>query len=345
MQEIRELSLSWDLPQITAFLTEAGLRLEPDLTNVYGVFEGEELLACGGIAAPAATIKCVAVRADRRGENLLNTLISHLYTTLRRGGVKNTFVVTKPENEQVFLSLGFFLVARGETAAMFESDRRGIAGYVSSLQARGSKNPPLPAAAVVINANPFTLGHQYLLTKAAAQCGTLHVFVVEEDQSVFPFADRLALIEKGSAHLPNVVVHPGGPYMISAATFPSYFIKDPAGAAPAHAQLDATLFAQRIAPALCITARFLGEEPLDPLTRLYNETLLAILPPQGISVNIIKRRLEGDAPISASRVRACIKAGDWTEVKALVPQTTWEYFSTNAGKSVIARIQGGHDNA
>ena len=75
------------------------------------------------------------------------------------------------------------------------------------------------SAALVMNANPFTLGHQYLAETAAAACGTLHLFVLSEDASLASFAVRKKLVKEGVAHIPNVVLHDSGPYIISSATF------------------------------------------------------------------------------------------------------------------------------
>ncbi len=77
-----------------------------------------------------------------------------------------------------------------------------------------------------MNANPFTLGHRHLVEQAAAQCDALHLFVVREDASFFPFSARLEMVRAGVAHLPNVVVHEGSQYIISRATFPAYFLKE-----------------------------------------------------------------------------------------------------------------------
>lgn len=57
-----------------------------------------------------------------------------------------------------------------------------------------------------------------------------------------PFAVRRKLVEAGVAHLPNVVLHDSGPYIISNATFPSYFLKDEAAVIDGHARLDLAVF-------------------------------------------------------------------------------------------------------
>lgn len=50
---------------------------------------------------------------------------------------------------------------------------------------------------IVMNCNPFTLGHRYLIEYASKYVDYLYIFVVEEDKSFFPFSDRIDLIKKG----------------------------------------------------------------------------------------------------------------------------------------------------
>lgn len=191
----------------------------------------------------------------------------------------------------------------------------------------GASNPSLEysAAAIIMNANPFTLGHQYLVETAAAQCGALHLFVVSEDASLVPASVRRRLVEEGVAHLPNVMVHDCGPYMISSATFPSYFLKDEAAVISGHAKLDICIFT-KIAKALGIRARFVGEEPTSEVTGIYNQIMAEELPKEGIDCRIIPRKEISGTAISASTVRQCLQRSDWDALSALVPESTLRYF-------------------
>ena len=188
-----------------------------------------------------------------------------------------------------------------------------------------------------MNCNPFTKGHLALITYAASRCSLLHIFVVEEDRSLFPFEVRMRLVKDGTAHLPNVRVHPSGPYMISSATFPTYFLKKGEDAARIQSELDITLFASRIAPLFHITKRFAGEEPLDPVTRDYNEAMIRLLPQYSISFIKIARTTaetpEGKPEvISASRVRKLLaETGVTEEVLQLVPPCTAQYLKNEFG--------------
>ena len=325
MHTLRELKRKHELAAMEALLFESGIRYEAGMTYCLGLYEGEALIACGGVEG--AVIKCLCVSPLYRGEAHLNKVAGALYTYLRQEGVNEVFVFTAPRNEPLFQSLGFFTLARSEEALLLTNDKNGMLRYLRTLSPTSHTAMPT-SAAIVMNANPFTLGHRHLIEQAKQACNLLHIFVVEENKSEFSFKTRFVLVREGVSDLKNVLVHQGGPYIISAATFPSYFLKDATGAAKAHAEIDASIFGQYIAPALNIQTRFLGEEPLDPLTRLYNEALVRILPPLGIEVRIIKRKETEGAPISASRVRALLKEGRLAELSALVPESTLAYLQT-----------------
>ena len=317
--EIRSLSLKHDAARIDAFYARVGIRLDRGVSAVYGVFEGETLLALGGIAGNA--IRSLAVDENRQGEGILPLLVTHLYQTLRDAGVSNVFVVTKPAYAPLFSSLCFEELARTADVALLESGRDAFSRYLAAL--------PKADGAIVMNADPFTLGHRYLVETAALQCARLSVFVLSSEASHVPAAARLQLVREGCRDLGHVNVLAGGDYIISGATFPDYFFKDKNEAALAFARLDATLFSERIAPACGIQTRFVGEEPLDPMTAAYNQTLCDILPKKGISVCVIPRKLLGAEPISASRVRALWREGRYDEIAPLVPRTTLDYIRSH----------------
>ncbi|MDR0785983.1 MAG: polysaccharide pyruvyl transferase family protein, partial [Treponema sp.] len=205
-----------------------------------------------------------------------------------------------------------------------------LAEYVGKIKQIGGERGGVKGA-IVMNCNPFTLGHLYLIEYAAGRVDALYIFVVEEDKSIFPFADRFQLVKAGTARLPNVVVVPSGQFIISKTTFQMYFLKETRQNATIDASMDVEIFGQRIAPALGVTVRFAGEEPLDNVTRQYNAAMRAILPKYGVRFEVIPRKESGDAPISASRVRAFLKENNFEEIAKLVPKTTLEYLKENTG--------------
>ena len=178
-----------------------------------------------------------------------------------------------------------------------------------------------PRGVVVMNCNPFTLGHRYLIEQAAKQVERLFVMVVREDCSLFAYAERKAMVEQGVAHLENVTVIDGSEYAISQATFPTYFLKRLDDAADTQMLLDLDLFRRHIAPALGATVRFVGTEPTDRLTRRYNQLMHEVLADVRETDRLEKK---GNA-VSASRVRKAMEQGDMSTIRQLVPPTTLPY--------------------
>ena len=253
---IHELSLgfSHDRQMLVEFLAKHHLNYENDIEAAFGVFDSDEnLTGCGCCAGNL--LKCFAVDESLRGQNALGSLVSRLVENRFEAGHYDLFVITRPKNKVLFTSCGFYPLAETESVLMLENKKSGLDNYYKKFLAGTDTDENV--GCIVMNCNPFTKGHLALITYAAKSCSLLHIFVVEENRSRFPFADRLKLVREGTDHLPNVIVHPSGPYMISNATFPTYFLKDDEDAAKIQSELDITLFASRIAPILHITKRLL----------------------------------------------------------------------------------------
>ena len=178
-----------------------------------------------------------------------------------------------------------------------------------------------PTGCIVMNCNPFTLGHRYLIEQAAKQVERLYVMVVREDCSLFAYTERKAMVEQGVADIENVSVIDGSDYAISRATFPTYFLKRLDDAADTQMLLDIDLFRRHIAPALGATVRFVGTEPTDQLTRRYNQLMHEALK----DVREINRLEKDGNAVSASRVRKAMEEGDMNTIRQLVPLTTLPY--------------------
>ena len=310
--DIQELPLS--VPtirrQVEDFLGSNGLRLgEVDLYLAV-LSEDGAILAGGGLQRDI--IKCLAVSAEARSLGLSVPLISRLISEASERGCANVKVFTKPENRSVFESLGFRLLAEAPKAILMENGR-GLEDYCHYL--RGHQAPGV----IVMNANPFTLGHRYLVEQASP----VVVIPVKEDVSRFPYAERFAMIRTGCDNLADVVE--GSDYQISAATFPTYFLKDLSDAAETQMRLDIDLFARHIAPALGAHVRFVGTEPADPLTARYNALMKELLPAHGVDVVEIPRLTDTEGPVTATRVRALLDKGCFKAASALTPASTWPY--------------------
>lgn len=323
------------LAQIDALLQKEGITRDGNLDYICAMRdEDDEVIATGSCFG--CTLRCFAVSSEHQGEGLLNEIISHLMEVQQARGNLHLFLYTKVGSAKFFGDLGFHEIARVDGTLVFMENRKsGFPNYLKNLEKTKKEGV---SAALVMNANPFTLGHQYLVETAAGKCDTLHLFVLSEDASLVPFAVRKKLVQAGVAHIPNVVLHDSGPYIISSATFPSYFLKDEAAVIDGHARLDLAVFT-KIAKALNVTHRFVGEEPTSQVTGLYNKIMAEELPKAGIQCHIIPRKEAGGRAISASTVRVALQNADWETLKTLVPQTTLDYFTRAEAAPVLARIR------
>ena len=340
--EIHSVPMSMPLwrRKVERFLEANQLRLdEVDYYAIVTEPDGDEILAGGGLKGDI--IKCIAVDERLRDAHLSNRLISHLISEAAQRGHHSVKVFTKPQNRQVFESFGFRLVGEASLAILMENGH-GIDDYTKYLRSCVATQPQLTEKAsvgvIVMNANPFTLGHRYLIEQAAQQVDRLFIIPVKEDCSLFPYAERKAMIETAviqSNKVPKyqgnslptgegrggAFVLEGSPYAISAATFPTYFLKQLSDAADTQMLLDIDIFRRHIAPALEATVRFVGSEPNDALTCRYNELLQQQLP----AVKVIERKRQDGTAISASLVRKALAEGRFAEAAALVPPTTIPY--------------------
>ena len=325
--------------RIEQFLGDNGLRL--DDVDYYAALVDEttdEIVAGGGLKG--GVIKCVAVADGHKGEAVANQIVSHLIAHANADGHQCVKLFTKPQNRQMFESMSFRLLAEAPKAILMETGIGGIKRYSEELKREKGKvkseesngklhhlNPSTPqpimppSGIIIMNCNPFTLGHRYLIEQAAQQVDTLYILVVREDCSMFGYDERKAMIVRGVAYINNVVVCDGSEYSISATTFPTYFLKSLSDASDTQMTLDIDLYRRHIAPALGATVRFVGTEPDDPLTRRYNELMKSMLP----DVREVARLQQGVVAVSASRVRKAIVENHLALAARLVPPTTVPY--------------------
>ena len=333
--------------QIETFLQANGLRY--DDVDYYAALVDEssdEMIAGGGLKG--CVIKCVAVADGHKGEAVANVIVSHLLAKANEDGYQCVKLYTKPHNRQLFESLSFRLIAEAPNAILMETGVGGIEKWSDELRIRndelrvtndelGVTNDELrvrndelriksvrkPIGAIVMNANPFTLGHRFLVEQSSELVERLYVVVVREDCSMFSYSERKAMVSQGVRDIGNVVVVDGSDYAVSAATFPTYFLKQISDATDTQITLDLDIYRRRIAPALGATVRFFGSEPTDPLTRRYNELMHQQLGED--HVHEIQRKQQDGSPISASRVRKAMLEGRLWDAIQMVPPTTIPY--------------------
>lgn len=314
---------------VVTFLAEAHLTLEADCEVVVMAKSQGRLVGCGAIAGNV--IKCIAVAPAFQGSGLSLKLLTELVTLACERGHSELFLFTKPENVELFSGAGFWPIAQAEgRVVLMENSRERLTRYCRQLSLYRQSGKKI--GAIVMNANPFTLGHLWLVAQAAAQCDWLHLLVVKEDASFFSYADRWQLIEQGIAGISHVTLHPGSSWLISRATFPGYFLKDRGVVDDCHSQIDLQIFRERFAPALGITHRFVGTEPFCPLTRAYNQRMKRLLAPT-IEVVELPRLEQLGGAISASRVRQLYAEHNWDAIAQMVPPTTFDFLTRLAAEN------------
>lgn len=305
-------------------LAQAGLLPDESREQTVLVWDGDALIATG--SRQGNLLKCIAVDPNRQGEGLLSSVLTALRQEAFQQGHRQLFLYTKPENEHLFSPLFFYTVAETDKVLLMEDRKNGIREFLNSLPVSPISGT---VGAAVMNCNPFTLGHRYLIEVAAQECDQLYVFVLSEDKSRFSAGDRTEMVRQGTADLPNVTVLPTGPYLISSATFPTYFLKDREQVGQIQCSLDIEIFCRYFAPRFGITRRYVGTEPLSPMTSQYNDALKKYLPGNGIELREIPRLEMDHIPVSASAVRGLLQAGDFDALRALVPETTFAYLKQN----------------
>lgn len=315
------------MAEIAFFLQENNLSVDTTVEIFITIKRDNRLIACGGIAGNI--IKCVAICESVRGEGLALTLATELINLAWERHCTHLFIYTKTEYEALFIQCGFSTIASVPgIMVLMENSKTRLRRYADSLiKYRQDGNA---IGSIVMNANPFTNGHRYLIQQATTQCDWLHLFLVKEDTSRFPYEDRLELVRKSTMDIPRLTVHQGSEYIISRATFPCYFIKEQSVINQCYTEIDLKIFRQYLAPSLGITHRFVGTEPFCAITSRYNrdmrfwlETPMLAAPP--VTLVEIERLCFGETPVSASLVRKLLVKKDFESIAPLVPEATLSY--------------------
>lgn len=317
-------------------LHQENINAEDAIEETFGYYEDNVLIATA--SRYQNVIKCVAVDNKLQGGSIFNQIITHIINRNTEEGYFKHYLYTTTKSSTAFEYLGFKKLEEVDNKLVFmEKAIIGFDAFLSNLEKH--KKPGNTIASIVMNANPFTLGHQFLVEKAASENDILYLFVLSEEMSVFSSATRLKLVKEGVAHLDNVYVFTTDNYMVSSATFPSYFLKEDDDVTKIQARLDAKMFVNHISKALDINIRYVGSEPFSNATNIYNEALLKEF---GDKIKlVIVERLENETDvISATKVRKLLGAEKMDEVKRFVPKTTYDFLVSDAGKEIIEKLKG-----
>lgn len=324
-----------ELDEIKKFLKIFNVEYDyPDKTFV--IRNNGDIIATG--SASGNILKYFFANCNYSGQGAIGVIYNSLLEYIIEKGYNSYFIFTTPNNKVIFESLGLKEVYSTERVMLLEGGFYNYRNWVDSINKLvGDKKEK--RGAIVVNCNPMTLGHKYLITKALEEVDELLIFVVEEDLSVFPFEARYNIIVNEFKNDNRVKVLKGGPYIISRGTFPTYFIKQKDEMLEIYTELDAKIFGLKIAKDLLIDIRFLGSEPKDLVTLAYNKALKEILEEREVKVEIIPRVEQDNKPISASYVRGLLKDDKLEKAYSILPQSTIEFLKSDLGIDVINRIK------
>lgn len=322
--------------RVEGFLKGFDLILDRDVEYTVAAKVNDEIV--GTCSFAGKVLKCFAVDTGMQGEGLASKLITHLTNLLFDRGIYETFIFTKPKNKSIFEGIGYREVHGVDGVVLLEGGMANVNTYVQNMFKKSGLGDGKKAA-LVMNCNPFTLGHRYLIESAARENDEVVVFIVEENKSSFPFDVRLELVRRGVEDLKNVRVIPGGNYIISSATFPSYFLRQEDERLLAYTKLDAGIFGKYIAKTFNIVRRYVGSEPYCSVTNSYNMALNEVLPEYGIELRLVERVAVHEKAVSASYVRSLLKSGNFDEIKNIVPQTTYDFLISEEAKPIIERLK------
>jgi len=332
MFKIKEVVLDMEKDIQISFLQKHGLDYEIDIEYAILVYDRHEVIATASIAQKV--MKCFAVHSDYSGQNVTGLMFKHLTEYLANKGITHYFVFTSPENEEIFKSFNMTRIVLTMNTVLLEGGDE-ITNVLMKLK-KEYKVSDEKKSCVIINANPMTLGHLYLIEEAAKQSKELLIFVVSEDVSSFPFEARFKIIKEATKHLSNVTVLPSLSYLVSRLSFPKYFLKEDVLIKEEQTLIDVLIYKEYYTKIFNINKRFVGTEPLSPNTSKYNEVLKRYL---GIKIEIIERKTHNEVPISASFIRKLIKRNHIVKIKEFVPEATYNYLLSDDGQSTIEKIQ------
>lgn len=326
-----------EVEEVQEFLKRFELQYDSSVDYTIVAREGAKVVATA--SKGKNVVKCFAIDNQYQGEGLSTQLLTNLINKMFDEGYFHSLVFTKLSNKELFRGMGYKEVAHTDKVILMEMGNKSIKKTLEKIIKKYDIDTNKKRAMIVMNCNPFTLGHQYLIEKVASENAEVLLFIVEEDKSSFPFKVRYELVQKGTAHLNNVKVIPGTEYIISSATFPNYFLRKEDDSLIEYTKLDASVCGEQFGKILNINRRYVGDEPFCKVTNLYNNALKEILPNYGIEVVVVPRKEIDEKAISASYVRELLKGGNYDEIKKLVPTTTYEFLISPQGKEIGEKLK------
>lgn len=277
----------------------------------------------GTVSAYKNTIKLLAVDSDYQGNNLVNKLVTFIIKEIYNEKYNEIFVFSKTEFSIVFKQLGFFKIYENQVFCFFTNRYDLFQDYLLYLKKETDsfKN----SSAIVMNANPFTNGHLYLLNQALLYSDFVYIILVKEENKLFSYKQRMEMVKLATREIKRVKILEGSNYLLSKKVFPSYFIETEEELIAQQTELDSYIFCNYINPILKVKSRFVGTEPLSFTTNKYNKMMEEFLPKYGINLITVERLTQKNMVVSATRVRKYFIENKLEEIKEIVPESTFNF--------------------
>ncbi len=315
--EIKQAILQSEKDAVKAFLTTFDLQFRLDTTYTAYIEEKNQIV--GTISFRDDVIMLLAVSPKMQGENLALTLVNHALSKLREEGIYGYKVFTKSEYLPLFENMGFRLLVNTQNFCALEGGQSFVEKKVDDLKTKVIMEfggIDADTASIVLNGNPFTIGHLALCEHALKNHRKLIIFVLEEDISDFSFKERFSLAFLATRqYSERVCVLPSTEYIVSKSTFPDYFLHGADKITEAYAEYDALIFQKYFMEKLGIVKRYFGAEKTDYM-QIYNKTMCKVL---GDKAEIVDRFKLNGQDISAKSFRQLLKDGKNEEALDLIP--------------------------
>lgn len=297
--------------------------LKNDFIEEYAIILSDEDELIAVIGRYLNNLRCLVIKKEYRNYNLANILIDFMIKRIYKNHFKEIFVFTKPINFKIFQNLGFRIIYNNDEFGFLTNRFDLLNKYLKYLL--NEKEDKENSSVIVMNANPFTKGHEYLIKKACENSSFVYVIMVSEEASLFTYKERLDMIKLAIQKFSNVKILEGSNYLVSKNVFPSYFLPSKEEVVKQQIILDSFIFVNYIVPALNIKKRFVGEEPFSITTNLYNQIMTEVFKTKEIELIIIPRKKYQDKSISATQVRKLFIQGNFEEISQLVPTSSLNY--------------------
>ena len=324
MMEVKEAILNIEINKVKEFLASFDLSYEDSIDKTLYIEDNDKIIAT--ISKEKDIIKCLAISPLYQSENLSSVLVSKILEKMREENIHSYMVFTKAIYENTFINLGFKKLVNTSNTVMLEGGIDSVEDTINKMKIKinaeyGSIDKNCKVGAIVMNANPVTLGHQYLIEQSVLENDLTLVFVVEEDNQEFDFQTRYSLVYLTCKKYENVVVLPASKYIVSKSTFPTYFLKEDI-VDQEVSLIDGLIFKKYFMEAFNINKRYVGSETKEKMND-YNQTLKSVLEDKLV---LLDRITENDKVISASYVRSLLKEGNIEEALSFMPKECYSVF-------------------